>query len=381
MEHEVIVVSAGPGGATAAMELAQKGHDVLLVDRVKFPRDKTCGDAIPAGAIDILALLGMKEKIAQADFYPVDSMLMVSPQGHTFVSHFNLSLAGSESYVVPRLKFDNLLYQHALDSGAAFCQANVMEPLMDRGRVVGVRVRRNGSIQDIRAHLVIAADGATSALARALRPDKHQDMHRAVAIRAYLDDFVEIAHQVEFYFYKDVLPGYAWIFPTEEGQVNIGLGIRIDYFRQMRGNLEKMLDQFINIPDIKKRFKTTTRLHDLSTWQLNFGSQKMQRAYEGALLVGDAACLINPLTGGGIHNAIISAQLAAAAAHQALQIGDFSREQLKSYEDECDATLWPGMKRSFFMQHWLLRFPFLVDLLIRSMGANSSFAQTFLTKL
>lgn len=381
MDYEVIVVGAGPSGATSAMALAQKGHEVLLLDRHTFPRDKICGDGIPASAMGILNRYGLAQRVNEANFYPINSLLIVSPGGNALESVFPPSEPGAESYVVPRILFDNVLFEHAMASGVTYRQAQVIEPLLDRGRVVGIRARSNGSMQEIRSHLVIGADGVTSSVARALRPDKHQDMHRAVAIRAYVDDFAEHPHQVEFYLYKEILPGYAWIFPTADGQVNVGLGIRLDHFRRMKGNLEKMLDFFLNLPDIKKRFKPTTRLHNMSSWQLNFGSQRFQRAYEGALLVGDAAGLINPLTGGGIYNAIVSAEVAAAVSHEALLDNDLSRSRLHIYEIECDKRLWGSMKHSFFLQHWLLRFPRLVDLLIRYMGANSSFAQTFLDKL
>lgn len=381
MEHEVIVVGAGPGGTTSAMALAQQGHDVLLLDRQSFPRDKICGDGIPASAMGILNRYGVAQRVAAAGFYPITSLLIVSPGGYALESAFPPPEPGSESCVVPRMVFDNVLFEHAVTSGVTYRQAQVMEPMLERGLVVGVRARVNGSVQEIRARLVIGADGVTSRIARALRPDKQEDVHRAVAIRAYADDFIEHPHQVEFYLYKEILPGYAWIFPTADGRANIGLGIRLDHFRRMKGDLGKMLDFFLNLPDIKKRFKPNTRLHDLSSWQLNFGSQRFQRAYEGALLVGDAAGLINPLTGGGIYNAIVSAEVAAAVAHAALLDNDLTRNRLHTYEVECDKLLWENMKHSYFLQHWLLRFPRLVDLLIRYMGANNSFAQTFLDKL
>lgn len=381
MEHEVIVVGAGPGGATSAMALAQQGHDVLLLDRHTFPRDKICGDGIPASAMGILNRYGLAQRIAKSNFYPINSLLIVAPGGNALESVFPPPEPGTESYVVPRILFDNVLFEHTVASGAKYQQAQVIEPLLERGRVVGVRARINGSTQEIRSRLVIGADGVTSTIARALRPDKQEEMHRAVAIRAYVDDFMLHPHQVEFYLYKEILPGYAWIFPTADGQANVGLGIRLDHFRRVKGNLGKMLDFFLNLPDIKKRFKPTTCLHGISSWQLNFGSQRFQRAYEGALLVGDAAGLINPLTGGGIYNAIVSAEVAAAVSHEALLDNDLSRNRLHMYEIECDKRLWESMRHSFFLQHWLLRFPRLVDLLIRYMGANSSFAQTFLDKL
>jgi flavin-dependent dehydrogenase len=107
----------------------------------------------------------------------------------------------------------------------------------------------------------------------------------------------------------------------------------------------------------------------------------LQHVYDGALLVGDAAGFINPLTGGGIHNALVSAQIAGETVAGALQRGDASRSAMQVYEARCHAALWDSMRRSFFIQRSLLRFPFLVDFLVRRMQANSALAKIFLTKL
>jgi len=388
IERDVIIVGAGPAGATTAIALAQKGHDVLLLDRHQFPRDKACGDAVPAGAIELLWRYGMKDKIEQAvdrgEFYPLTGMLLVSPKGHELHADFSKGQRGSESYVAPRYYFDATIQQHAVDSGAEFCQAQVKEPLMENGRVAGVRARFNGKTQEIRAKVVVGADGVTSAIARNLRPksEQHANHHRAVALRAYIEDIEEFPHEVEFYLYKDVLPGYAWIFPTGKNQANIGLGMRLDHYRQKKYNLEEMLADFMERPNIKSRLKRGGQLRDVSTWQLNFGSQKnLQHTYNGALLVGDAAGFINPLTGGGIHNALVSAELAAQVVDEAIKAGDTSRENLKVYESLCHDAMWTSMRNSHFMQRWFLRFPFLVDFLVRWMNQNSILAKTFLTKL
>jgi len=386
--HDVIVVGAGPAGATAATTLAQKGCDVLLLDRHQFPRDKTCGDAVPAGAIEILYRLGMEEKVKAAvkrgEFYPLQQMRLVSPNGHMLEAAFTNRKGGSESYVAPRKFFDAVIQQHAVDSGAQFRQARVQEPIIENDHVVGVRARDNGDVKEFRSKVVVGADGVTSAIARRLRTktERHVDSHRAVALRAYVDGIEEFPHEVEFYMYKGILPGYAWIFPTGNGQANIGLGMRLDYFRRTKKGLEELLRQFLEMPAISSRLKPDNKLHDIATWQLNFGSQKgLQHAFNGALLVGDAAGFINPLTGGGIHNALVSAQLAADTIVTALSSGDFTRRNLKVYERLCHDALWEGMKRSFWLQRWLMRFPFLIDLLIQRMDANSLLAKTFLTKL
>jgi geranylgeranyl reductase family protein len=381
-------VGAGPAGSTTAVYLAQQGYDVLLLDRHQFPRDKTCGDAVPAGAIDTLTYLGMGEKIQQAvtrgELYPLESMLLVSPSGHELEAQFHKGAAGGDSYVAPRIYFDALIQAHAVESGAEFRQAQVIGPLQDNGRVVGVKVKDNGRTKEINSKIVIGADGVTSVITRTLRSkgNQHVDGHRAVALRAYIEGLEEIPKQVEFYLYNQILPGYAWIFPVGKNRANIGLGMRLDQFRSKKQSLEDMLDTFLNMPAIKKRLQPGWKLHDMATWQLNFGSQKhLKHVYDGAILVGDAAGFINPLTGGGIHNAIISAKLAARTVHEGLQQGDVSQTKLQIYEQRVHEAMWGSMKRSYQLQRSLMRFPLLIDFLVKRMKENSGLAKTFLTKL
>lgn len=387
-QRDVIIVGAGPAGATTAVILAQKGYDVLLIDRKQFPRDKTCGDAVPAGGIELLKSLGMGSKIEQAvargDLYPLYRMLLVSPRGHELIAPFTKGEHGADSYVAPRIHFDALIQGHAIDSGAEFCLAQAKEPIVENGRVTGMRIQANGNLVDIPAKIVIGADGVTSVVTRNLRPasNQHVDQHRAVALRAYIEDIEVIPNAVEFYLYKEILPGYAWIFPTGKTSANIGLGMRLDHFRKNDGNLKALLQQFMDFPDIKKRLLHGGQLRDVATWQLNFGSQKkLQHTFDGALLVGDAAGFINPLTGGGIHNAMISARLAADTVDAALQQGDTARANLKIYEDLCHEEMWDSMKRSYNMQRSFMHFPIIIDFLVKRMKENSQLAQTFLSKL
>lgn len=136
------------------------------------------------------------------------------------------------------------------------------------------------------------------------------------------------------------------------------------------------------MPAIRERARNGYTLRDVAIWQLSFGSQKrLQHAYDGALLVGDAAGFINPLTGGGIHNALISGCLAADTIDEALRTGNFSREALSVYEQRCNEEMWSGMQRSFLYQRVLLNYPRVVDYLIKYMGRHGGVAKTFLSKL
>ncbi len=382
MEREVVIVGAGPSGSVAAIALAKKGRDVLLLDRQEFPRDKACGDGIPAGAIEVLYSLGLEERFREENFYPVDSLLLSSPREYVLEAELKPGKRyGALSYVVPRLRFDALIQEFAVDTGVEFINAQVKRAIVEDDQVKGVVARVNGSEEEIRAKVVIGADGVTSTIARAVRPDKHKDSHRAVALRCYIHDIEELPHKVEFYLYRAILPGYAWIFPMGEGLANLGLGMRLDKFRKSDRTLEEMVDVFLGMPAIKKRLSRGGDLQDISVWQLNFGSQDMKRASNGALLIGDAAGLINPLTGGGIHNGLQSSIIAADVIDKGLAEDDVSYRRFQEYESILHERMEKGMRKSYNIQRSLLRFPLWVDMLARLGGSNSALAQTFVSKL
>lgn len=387
-EWDVIVAGAGPSGAAAAIELAQLGRHVLLVDREEFPRDKICGDGVGVAVMSALYDLGLADEIAQAEqrgeFYPLDYLRLVSPNGYVVRAEFHDGAHGEKTYVAPRLYFDSLIQKQAIATGAEFMVADVKQPLVEDGQVVGILAQRNGSPEAFRARAVIGADGTTSAIMRHLRPQaqQHVDEHRAVALRAYIEDLEILPHELEFYLYDDILPGYAWVFPAGDNLANIGLGMRLDKFRGLKRNLKTMLRQFLDMPAIKVRLKRGGDMHSVAVWQLNFGSQEnLQHTFDGALLIGDAAGFINPLTGGGIHNGLISAHLAAETIDEALRKGDTSRAGLSNYERRIEQELWRNMRKSFFYQRLLMNYPGIVDRLIRIAGQHSGIAKIFISKL
>lgn len=387
-DAEVIVVGAGPSGAATAAALAQNGRDVLLLDRHTFPRDKVCGDAVSRDVITMMYQLGMKDKVlaaeARGEFYPLNAIRLVSPSMHSLEVDFPPAVNGAKSYVAPRLYFDATVQQHALDSGARFIVGEAKEPLIEDGTVTGVVAQIDGKLQTLRSRVVVGADGVTSTIMRHLRPPahQHQDKHRAVALRAYIEDLELYPNEVEFFLYDKILPGYAWVFPAAESLANIGLGMRLDHFRRLKRNLKQMLQEFLDMPSIRERLHHGGVVRDVATWQLNFGSQRdLQHAFDGALLVGDAAGFINPLTGGGIHNGLVSALLASEVIETALKQGDTSRAGLQAYETFCNAEMADQMRKAYLYQRLVDRFPMVVDFLIRRAGSNSGLAHIFMSKL
>jgi len=383
LDADVIVEGAGPAGSAVACDLARRGVDVLLLDREAFPRDKTCGDGVPPGSIEILNALGMGDKIRSAGFYPIRGIRIGSPSGRTWDAAFRAKRAGAEFYVAPRREFDALIQGHAVESGARFERAAVKSPVFDGDRVVGVRVEGNGRERRLESRIVVAAGGATSAIARALRPGpKPPGRHRSVAIRAYVEGIETLANRVEFYFDKAFLPGYGWVFPLGADRANVGVIVRVDRYRKGAASLEELMTRFLESRAIGGRLKRGYRVENRRSWQLPNGSGRPARkAYDGALLVGDAASLVDPLTGEGIHNALVSSRVAASVIGEAISAGDPSFSRLAAYDARCGEALGPLLVRSSRVQSWVARAPWWVDLLFSVADANPSQTESILNRL
>ena len=383
MDADVIVVGAGPAGAATACGLARDGLDVMLLDRRSFPRDKTCGDGVPPGSIEILNSLGMADKIRAAGFYTVNGIRLGSPSGRTWDASFKPKRQGTQFYIAPRARFDTLIQGHAVDSGASFVQCAVKGPITTGGRITGVRAVADGHDKEFTARVVVGADGATSAIARALRTGpKPPARRRSVAMRAYVDGIDTIPHRVEIYLHRRFLPGYAWVFPLGSDRANVGVMMRADRYRATGASLERLLREFTQSPAIAGRLRSGHQIRDVASWQLpGAGPAPMRNTFDGALLVGDAASLVDPLTGEGIHNALVSAQLAAGAIGEAVREGDTSRTGLSAYDRRCDEVLGPLISRSERVHNWVDRAPGWIDLLFSLAGAAPRRTQSILNRM
>ncbi len=368
--HDVIVVGAGPAGSTTATVLARRDRDVLLVDAADFPRDKVCGDGIPPGTVGILNDLGMADELRAARFERVGALRLVSARGRDWRLRFKPRRDGADFFIAPRIRFDELLRRHAVASGASFQRARVRAPVLDGGRVVGVRADVDGVEREIAARVVVGADGATSAIARALVPDKPPEHHRAVAIRAYLDRIETIPHTVEFHFGARFAPGYAWVFPLGATSANVGVIVRTDRFKRRGVALEPLLHEFVESDELRRRGASASALRGVGTWQLLLAAPGRTRvAFDGAVLVGDAARLVDALTGEGIHNAVASGMFAGEAIDRALATGDASRAALAPYAARLERELGGLIRRSYRCQKYITAFPPVLEAMFVLAGA------------
>lgn len=323
MIYDAIVVGSGPGGAVAASVLAAQGRSVLMVDRKPFPRDKVCGDGMPWRVLFLLKEIGVDFRKAALDFYQIRGVIIRAPSGHWLATHEDPSQLPSDTFSMasPRLSFDNMIHQHALKQGATFEVMDVDRPLLVKDgageKVAGVVERKGKSFIEHEARIVIAADGASSPVARGLRGRVADPSHTAIAIRAYARMLKPLDAQVYFDFYSDVQPGYGWIFPVGPDRVNVGIGLfDQERYRQHKTGLKELLNEFQE--KVKGEYPFEIEPETVKTWPLPLWSSNESRVQKGAFLVGDAGCFIDPLTGGGIYPAMITGQFAAMQTHRIL---------------------------------------------------------------
>ena len=283
-----MVVGAGPAGSAAAIAAARTGANVLLIDQAKFPRDKVCGDGIAPQALTVLADLGVDPTALVTGSEPVTRLRLRSPGGAEAARPMT-----HPAYVVPREAFDHRLLEAARATGVEFRHETVrsVEQTAD-----GVLI--NGTI---RARTVIGADGAESAVRRAVGARVGPT---ALAIRGYAQAAAWPENEQLLTMTRAHWPAYAWVFPIGDGRANVGYGELLRGHPLTRTHLIERMHALL--PEAEP---ARLRAH-----RLPLSNGRPRIAHGRVLLAGDAAALINPITGEGIFYAVLSGSLAGQAA-------------------------------------------------------------------
>ncbi|HEY4465577.1 MAG TPA: geranylgeranyl reductase family protein, partial [Streptosporangiaceae bacterium] len=333
-EADVIVVGAGPAGATTAYYLANAGLDVLLLEKSRFPREKVCGDGLTPRAVRALVAMGVP--VSESDGWLRNKGLRVIGAGMRLELPWpELTSYPGYGLVRTRLDLDQELARRASQAGARLLEGmTVTGPVLDdrTGRITGVTVRPAGGGPDAaaeqvyRARLVIAADGNSSRLSVAMGLRKREDRPIGVAVRAYYtsprhdDDYLE--SWLDLWDGDRLLPGYGWIFGMGDGTSNVGLGLlntstafgNTDYHAMLRKWLDGLPGEW--------GFTDDNRAGPVRGAALPMAFNRTPHYTRGLLLVGDAAGMVNPFNGEGIAYAMESGEIAARIVAQALAVPD-----------------------------------------------------------
>jgi flavin-dependent dehydrogenase len=323
--------------------------DVMLLDKATFPRDKTCGDGLTPRALGVLNDMQLLSKLLPLG-YRADGMAIVGPKGATVDVAFPQTPGWFDyTLVVPRLTLDDIIRQRALDSGAQYdSPVRVINIQPDANGVV-IRADRQGQPVNYLARMAVVATGASSGLLVQMGMFKQAPV-TALAVRGYYEGVVGLGNRVHLRFDDVPLPGYGWLFPVTSTSANIGLGVFPHGFRGNRqpGSPRAAFDAFLKAPQLQPLLADTQRVGPVKGFPLRVDFATAPTFTQRVLLVGEAAGLVNPVTGEGIDYALHSGQLAAEHLRAMFEAGDFSQQQHLAY----DRILRRHFQRIFVFCTW-----------------------------
>ncbi|KJE48690.1 MULTISPECIES: digeranylgeranylglycerophospholipid reductase [Acidiplasma] len=328
LNYDVLVVGAGPAGSSAARFAARNGLKTLLIEkRPDIGSPVRCGEGVS------------KAWMPEVDLKPQDHWISDEVKGariygpsETKPIMLTAETAGNEvGYVIERDKFDKYMAALAASEGAdVWVKSPALSVIKDEdGKVSGAVIRHNGEMVPVHAKMVIAADGFESEFGRwaglkSLILAKNDIIsaieYRMVGVDSDMD-------YTDFYLGSVAPAGYIWVFPKGPHEANVGIGVTISKMKD-RWDVRNYLDNWIKAhPGYNKG-----KIIQVITGGVSVNRVKDKMSMPGLLTVGDAARLIDPITGGGIANGLISGKYAAEVAKKAIDANDFSETMMKNYD-------------------------------------------------
>jgi geranylgeranyl reductase family protein len=338
----VLVVGAGPAGCAAGIVLARAGIDVCVVDRARFPRDKTCGDALSNESVALLGELGLGDTLATLPHALVRRAAAVFPDGSEIARDYD-----PPGWIVRRLHLDDLLRRELERAGARVVQDTAVTSLVTReGRVAGAA----GPELDWRADVVVAADGYGSVGLAAIGTGKPQGRFLAVSATAYFRGvtYPNGDTTADHCFDAELPYGYGWIFPAVDGVANVGVYLRADGYRRTGRTLRELLAAFLERH--RARFAGAQQIGGTRSWSLPLGPRPIPHTAPGLLLVGDAGGFVDPLSGEGVWQALRSGVLAGETALDAARGRGLDPARRRAYERSCRDEIGRPSRRKAMIQ-------------------------------
>lgn len=340
---DILVVGGGPAGSSAARYAAESGAEVILIEkRQEIGSPVRCAEGISRAWLDEVNIPLDRRWVAKE----VDGAKLVSPSGNAF--YVDEKMAGNEvGLVLERHLFDKAVAATAAKAGAEIMlKTSATGVVKEGGKVVGVTASSYGEPMAIEAKCVIAADGFESQVARWAGIDTSLKQTDITSCFQYRLTGIDIEHRYTEFFIGSAAPGgYVWVFPKDEDTANVGIGVLLSKLKEP-GEVKRYLDRFIKG---NERFAGGQPLEAVSG-AVSVSPPLDETVADGLMLVGDAARLIDPITGGGIAHACLSGMYAGTVAGKALEAGSFAKENLQEYE-----ALWRDRLENKLWRNWMAK--------------------------
>ncbi|MFW9821193.1 MAG: NAD(P)/FAD-dependent oxidoreductase [Candidatus Thorarchaeota archaeon] len=359
--YDVCIIGAGPAGSTCAYYLAQKGIIPLVLEKMEFPRDKICGDAFPQRAQIHLERMGILQKLVEEKKGRWAAQGgIVSPSGIVYTGDSYVETKSHLVISVKRKIIDEMLIKTAVKKGANLIENfSVKEVSFNANEGYWTIYQKEGANQTYHAKILILADGASSHIAQTLGIVK--DPPQAVCSRAYVKagtyDYDEDGVCV---ITKDLVPGYCALMKEADGDLVFCCYI-IPFGKNRTDNLYQIHHDIIqNDPYISKALGPKAELEEMKAAPIRFGG--VTQSYDNhLLLIGDAAGMIDPLTGEGLQYAMDAAEIAANTIFEAFQKKNYSKDFLKRYQRGWMKSFGKDFKWSTRMARFCAKHPIFFD--------------------
>ena len=344
--YDVIISGAGPAGSKCAEVMAKAGYKVALIEKDINWR-KPCGGAVGAGTIE-----KYYPQLKQLNPIIVDCISMYSADYHKI----EYTWKNTDSIVMDRLELDNLLRNIAVKSGAKLFNENVSyDFILKNDKKIGIKTKSPSGTKEYYGKIIVIADGMSSKLAlkSGLRT-KWKTTDLGIAKCAILKGKNKLEKNRGYIYFRPY-KGYGWIFPIDENRFNIGCGTFEE--DNLKYNLNQIYEEFVNDPHIKKYFPESNYQE---IWKGSYplsaiGVLEKSLFDDNMMIIGDAAGFVSPISGEGLLPSIISGQIAAETAINALKSNNISKQTLKAYKRHPDIK---NIIMNFKLKYSLVKFFF-----------------------
>lgn len=346
IETDILVIGAGPAGSTAAKHAAMDGASVILMDKKsEIGSPKRCAEGVSKEGLKKLGI-ELSERWVTKE---ASGVRMVSPNGTAVNLTEDKVKLPEAGYILERKVFDKYMAMDAGRAGAKIMVKTLATGMRREDNQLVVSAESMGQEFEIKAKILIAADGPESRVGRwaGLRTSlKPKDMESCAQFEM-AGVQMEEPDCIEFHFGSVSPGGYAWIFPKGDDIANVGLGVLTTITD--KSAYQHLLEFVENNPATQ----------NAQPVELNIGGDPVggllkKKVTDNVLVTGDAAGMVNPLTGGGIISGMLGGRLAGQVAAQAIVEGDYSKKSLEIYEELCEEELGKSFQKYLKAKDYLL---------------------------
>ena len=321
---DVIISGAGPAGCKCAETLANAGFKVALIEKNKDWR-KPCGGAVSSRIFKYFP------QLRKYDFHKINGASMYSSNGNKI--DYSWKDIRETSINVDRLEFDKIIRNIAIDSGAELYNKNIaFDFIYKDGKRIGIKTKVSGDTKEYLAPITIVADGMSSKLAIRLDPKNKWRIKETYQAKCAIMEGDTTMDKTKISMFFQSYKGYVWIFPLKDNQFNVGCGTCNE--DNLKYNLNEIFPNFLKNP-ITKKILTADSYKTIWMGSYSMPGQGIREGIlydDNLMVIGDAAGFISPISGEGIHPSVVSGEIAAQTVINALQEGNLSKVNLKTYK-------------------------------------------------